>query len=168
MRILGIDPGLRACGYGVIKANGSLLKLVEAGVVTTTSGHDIARRLNEIYISFSELIQETRPQVLVLEKIYAHWRHPATAFLLGQARGVICLLCARHNIKLFEYLPTRIKKAIVGNGHAGKLQVKGMIEQLLKIKKSAYVFDVSDALALAVAHARINRSQLAPKSYRSL
>jgi crossover junction endodeoxyribonuclease RuvC len=96
---------------------------------------------------------------LVLEKIYAHWRHPATAFLLGHARGVICLLCAQNNIKLFEYLPTRIKKAIVGRGHAGKLQVKKMIEGLLKIKNTAYAFDVSDALALAVAHAQMNKGE---------
>lgn len=158
MRILGVDPGLRACGYGAIEKNASSISLIEAGVVTTDATQNIAERLNEIYSSFFELINEIKPEVLVLEKIYAHWRHPATAFVLGQARGVICLLCAQNNIRLFEYLPTRIKKAIVGQGHAGKPQVKKMIEGLLKIKNTAYAFDVSDALALAVAHAQINKS----------
>lgn len=156
MRILGVDPGLRVCGYGLIEVKGSLSRLIEAGVITTNAGENIARRLEEIYQGLSGLIKETEPEVLVLEKIYAHARHPATAFLLGHARGVICLLCAEHNLRLFEYLPTRIKKAIVGKGHASKLQVKKMIDQLLNIKKNAYAFDISDALALAVAHARIN------------
>lgn len=159
MRILGIDPGLRVCGYGVIESACSGFKLIEAGIITTNSSQNIAQRLNEIYASLKSLISEAKPNVLVLEKIYAHARHPATAFLLGHARGVICLLCAQHNIKLVEYLPTRIKKAIVGRGHAGKLQVKRMIEQSLKIKKTAYPFDVSDALALAMAHAQITRSR---------
>ncbi|MEK6714552.1 MAG: crossover junction endodeoxyribonuclease RuvC [Candidatus Omnitrophota bacterium] len=158
MRILGVDPGLRVCGYGVIEKNNYTLKLIEAGIITTNSSEDIARRLNEIYGSLAGLIKEAKPEVLVLEKIYAHSRHPATAFLLGHARGVICLLCAQYNIKLFEYLPTRVKKAIVGRGHASKIQIKKMIEQLLSIKKSAYAFDVSDALSLAIAYTQINKT----------
>lgn len=157
MRILGVDPGLRICGYGVIDRRPSCLKLIEAGIITTKPGQDIEQRLNKIYCSLDELICQLRPKVLVLEKIYAHYRHPATAFILGQARGVICLLCAKRNIKLVEYSSTRVKKAIVGRGHASKAQVKGMIGQLLNIKTEGFNFDVSDALALALAHMQINR-----------
>jgi len=155
MRILGIDPGLRVCGYGLIENSSGVLKVLEAGVITTNPKQTLQQRLDEIYRSLAELITESKPDVMILEKLYAHHRHPATAFLLGHARGVICLLCAQYKLGLVEYLPTRIKKAIVGNGHAGKLQIKNMIERLLNIKGGNYLFDVTDALALAVAHAYI-------------
>lgn len=157
MRILGVDPGLKTCGYGVIEADKTSLKLIEAGIVSTPTASRLEERLGKIHRSFDELIIESSPQVMVLEKLYAHYRHPATAFILGHSRGVISLLCAQHKIKLFEYLPTRVKKALVGNGHASKIQVQGMIKQLFGIKEKALIFDVTDALALAVAYARINR-----------
>lgn len=157
MRILGVDPGLKICGYGVIDGESPSLRLIEAGIITTKSNKNLEQRLNKIHSLLDELVEEVRPKVLVLEKLYAHYRHPATAFILGHARGVICLLCAQRNIQLFEYSATRIKKAIVGRGHASKVQIRGMIVNLLKIKNISSVFDVTDALALAVAHAHIAR-----------
>ena len=159
MRILGVDPGLRVCGYGVIDSCLSGLKLVEAGIITTSSDQKIEQRIAKIQRSFKELILETEPKALVLEKLYTHYRHPTTACILGHARGVICLLCAEYDIELIEYSSTRIKKAIVGRGHAGKLQIKMMIRRTFNIDADLFATDVTDALALAVAHTRIGKIQ---------
>jgi crossover junction endodeoxyribonuclease RuvC len=105
------------------------------------------------------LISDTKPHVLVLEKLYAHYRHPTTAFLLGQARGVICLACAESKVALVEYPATRVKKAVVGQGLAKKYQVQQMVGDLLRIEKLPKYNDVTDALALAIAHSYIAHTQ---------
>src|SRR4030042_6600762 len=123
MIILGVDPALSITGYGVINATKSKIALVEAGIISTSSKDQLPKRLNRIYSAIIKLISDTSPDCLVLEKLYAHYRHPTTAFLLGQARGELCLACAVKNIPLAEYAATRIKKAIVGGGVASKFQV---------------------------------------------
>ena len=91
-----------------------------------------------------------------MEKLYAHYHHPTTAYILGQARGVICLACARNrNIPLVEYAATRVKKAVLGRGLASKYQVQQMVMSLLDLKESPKYTDVTDALALAIAHSYI-------------
>ena len=155
MRILGVDPALSVTGYGVIETKSSSLSLVEAGVVVTSPRQSIALRLNKIHRAIAQLISETKPQVMVLEKLYAHYRHPTTAHILGQARGVICLAAAERGIPLVEYPATRVKKAIVGKGLAGKYQVQRMVAMTLGIRKLPRYTDVTDALALAIAYQRI-------------
>lgn len=160
MRILGVDPALTVSGYGVIDFQKNKLYLLEAGVVTTNASETTPKRLDKIYRAITKLILDTKPDVMVLEKLYAHYRHPTTAYVLGQARGVICLACARENIPLFEYAATRIKKAIVGNGLASKYQVQRMIATLLNLNTLPTYTDVSDALALAIAHSYIMRPRI--------
>lgn len=155
MIILGVDPALAVTGYGVISAKNRELSLVEAGIISTSSKVELPKRLNKIYTAFIKLISDTKPDCLVLEKLYAHYRHPTTAFLLGQARGVICLACATKNIPLAEYAATRIKKAIVGQGLASKFQVQRMVADTLGISELPKFTDVTDALALAIAHSNI-------------
>ncbi len=157
MRILGIDPALSVTGYGIIDVRNNKTSLVEAGVVVTSPKQDISSRLNKIHRAITELISETRPGVMVLEKLYAHYRHPTTAHILGQARGVICLAAAEAGIALVEYPATRVKKAIVGKGLAGKYQVQKMVAVTLGINKLPKYTDVTDALALAIAHFHIER-----------
>ncbi len=157
MRILGIDPALSVTGYGIIDVGNNKTSLVEAGVVVTSPKQDISSRLNKIHRAITELISETRPGVMVLEKLYAHYRHPTTAHILGQARGVICLAAAEAGISLVEYPATRVKKAIVGKGLAGKYQVQKMVAVTLGINKLPKYTDVTDALALAIAHFHIAR-----------
>ena len=103
---------------------------------------------------------ETKPDALVLEKLYAHYRHPTTAYLLGQARGVICLAAATSNIPLFEYAATRVRKAILGRGQASKYQVQRMVASMLNINSLPKYTDVTDALALAITHSYISRSKV--------
>lgn len=155
MVILGIDPALTVTGYGVVNFQKNKLMLMEAGIVTTTPSQELVRRLNKIYQAILKLISDTRPDVVVLEKIFAHYRHPTTSYILGQARGVICLACAKENVPLVEYAATRIKKAIVGRGLASKYQVQRMVASLLGLKVLPKYTDVTDALALAIAHGYI-------------
>lgn len=160
MRILGIDPALTVTGYGVIDFKKDKPLLLEAGIITTQSKEIITKRLDKIYCSVTKLIRDTKPQVMVLEKLYAHYRHPTTAYILGQARGVICLACARQNISLVEYAATRVKKAIVGRGLASKYQVQRMVAGILKLDRLPEYTDVTDALALAIAHSYIMRVRI--------
>jgi len=157
MRILGIDPALTVTGYGVIDFRKNKLSLLEAGIVTTNSRETTPKRLDKIYRAVTKLIFDTKPDVMVLEKLYVHYRHPTTAYILGQARGVICLSCARKNIPLVEYAATRIKKAIVGNGLASKYQVQRMVATILNLNSLPKYTDVTDALALAIAYSYIMR-----------
>ena len=166
VRILGVDPGLRVTGYGVIscfaKARHAKPELVEAGIIRTRERDGIAKRLVEIYQSLSEVISELKPQVLVIERLYAHYGHPATAILMGHARGVVCLLSGIHHVPLASIASTQVKKSVTGQGHAGKLQVQRMVQHVLGLKTSPSPPDVTDALAVAITYA----SQIKPGSKR--
>ena len=159
MRILGIDPGLGTTGYGIIEDR--TFKLVEAGVIKTQSNTPIQDRIEKIFDEISAIIEEHKPTVLVLEKIYSHYKHPTTAILMGHARAMACLVCGKYDVKLVNYPSTRIKKAITGNGHASKQQVQRMVQGLLHLKKAPDPVDVSDALAMALSYCYIeNRHDL--------
>lgn len=160
MKILGIDPALGITGYGMIDFTKNKLFLLEAGIIRTSAREPLLKRLDKIHQGVSALIAQTRPDVAVLEKLYAHYVHPATAYLLGHARGVICLSCAEANIPLVEYAATRIKKAIVGEGLASKHQVQRMVVNLLSLNSLPKHTDVTDALALAIAHSNIMKFKL--------
>ena len=133
MRILGIDPGLCTTGYGIIED--SSFKVIEAGVIKTEANTPIQLRLKKIYDALADIIDEYKPGVLVLEKIYSHYKHPTTAILMGHARAAICLACGEFNVKLVNYPSTRIKKAITGNGQASKQQVQRMVQSLLNLRR---------------------------------
>lgn len=160
MKILGVDPALSVTGYGLIDTGKSRLTLLAAGVILTSPKQGLTERLNKIYAAISKLVSDTKPDCLALEKLYAHYRHPTTAYLLGQARGVICLACARNNIPLIEYAATRVKKAIVGNGLASKQQVQRMVLNLLNLNTVPKYIDVTDALALAITHSYVVRAKI--------
>jgi len=153
MRILGIDPALNSTGYGLIEATGpDKMKLIEAGVIKTDPKGGISARVTDIYQNLSDIIKEHKPAVLVLEKIYSHYKHPATAILMGHARGIICLACGLNKVELVNYPSTRIKKAVVNNGHASKKQIQGAVTALLKLKTLPEPVDISDALAMAICY----------------
>ena len=163
MRILGIDPGLNVTGYGIIETQSRSktenIKLLQGGFIKTQAKRPIFERLNEIHKGVVEIVEEFKPDTLILEKLYSHYRHPITAILMGHARGVICLVCAETKIPLVSYSATRIKKAITGKGNASKYQVKMMVTSFLKLSNSPECTDISDALALAIAHVYISRAK---------
>ncbi len=156
MKILGIDPGLQRTGYGLIESSSpGKMKLVEAGVIRTSPQDGIALRLTDIFENIRDIIDEHKPAVLVLEKIYSHYKHPATAILMGHARAVVCLACGLKGVRLLNYPSTRIKKAVTGNGRAAKCQVQRMVKELLGLKSLPEPLDISDALAMAVSYVYI-------------
>jgi len=157
MKILGVDPALTITGYGVITAENNKFSLVEAGIITTKPQDPTEIRLEKIFKALTRLIGDTKPDCLVLEKIYAHYRHPITSYILGKARGVICLASALNRLPLIEYAATRVKKAVVGKGLASKSQVQRMVATVLGIETIPRYNDVTDALALAIAHSYIAR-----------
>jgi crossover junction endodeoxyribonuclease RuvC len=160
MIILGIDPALTVTGYGVIVVKKNIASLVEAGIIKTSPRQILPERLDKIYKGVTRLLAENKPDVLVLEKLYVHYRHPTTAYLLGQARGVICLACAKANIPLAEYAATQVKKAVVGKGLASKYQVQRMVANILNLNTLPKYTDITDALALAIAHSYTLRSRI--------
>ena len=160
MIIVGIDPALATTGYGVIQVKGQILALVEAGIIQTQAKETVSERLDKIYRGVLKLISDTHADCLVLEKIYSHYKHPATACILGQARGVICLAASTKGIPLVEYAATRIKKAIIGKGLASKAHVQRMVSHTLGLTSLPAYMDVTDALALAIAHSYIRKSKI--------
>lgn len=158
MIILGVDPGLNVTGYGVIEADGSKgsplrrVKLKEAGVIRTKARDGISGRLEKIHESLLNIVKEYKPEVLVLEKLYSHYKHPVTSILMGHARGAVCLVAGASKVKLASFPSTRIKKAVTGNGHASKQQIQRMIQVLFGLKEKPQPMDVSDALACALCY----------------
>ena len=155
MRILGVDPGLRVTGYAVIRVpKPEDLELVEAGVIRTPGpSTGIAPRLQKVHEELDDVIEEHKPDVLVIEKLYAHYKHPATAILMGHVRGVVCLLSGTPGVPLFSIAATHVKKSVTGRGHASKEQVQRMIQHKLGLKAMPEPYDVADALAIALAYA---------------
>lgn len=152
MRILGVDPGLQITGYGVVSLEkGDRIRLVEAGVVRTKAAEGIAKRLARVHSGLLDVITELKPSVLAIERLYAHYKHPATAILMGHVRGVICLLSATEGVRLVSLPATHVKKSVTGRGHAPKFQMQRMVQHTLGLKRLPEPADVADALAVAIS-----------------
>jgi crossover junction endodeoxyribonuclease RuvC len=152
LRILGIDPGLNITGYGVLEVTRGSVKLCEAGVVRGRSTGSLSARLNEIHAGVVDVIASLTPAAMAVEQLYAHYKHPRTAILMGHARGVICLAAAQAGIGVMHYSATQVKKVLTGNGRAPKSQVQQAIRQELHLAKVPEPPDVADALAIALCH----------------
>lgn len=159
MRILGIDPALSITGYGIIDEKNSSRYLVDTGIIKTKSQDPLPVRLAAIHRGILKVIKRQKPDCIILEKFYVHYRHPTTAYVLGQARGVVCLLSAQVNLPLYEYAPTRVRKSVLGRGLASKAQVQRMVASLLGLAKVPKYHDITDALALAITHSYIAKSE---------
>ncbi|MCK5131621.1 MAG: crossover junction endodeoxyribonuclease RuvC [Candidatus Sabulitectum sp.] len=149
--ILGIDPGLNTTGFGVIAADGGSLKLLDAGTIRSKASDPLTPRLTELFQGLVQIIDKYSPEVMGMEKIYSHYRHPATAIIMGHARGVLCLAAGLKGIRVESLPASRVKKAVTGNGRASKQQVNGMVSRIFGIRGELKPLDVSDALAVAIA-----------------
>ena len=157
MRILGVDPGLSVTGYGLVDTDSTKPRLIEGGIICTDAGAPLAQRLHSIHAGMTEVIAEHRPDVVVVEELYAKYRHPRTAILMGHARGVICLAAAAAGVPLQSYTASQVKKSLTGNGNASKEQIKRMVCRIFGLSKPPARADVTDALALALCHASPGR-----------
>jgi crossover junction endodeoxyribonuclease RuvC len=150
MKILGIDPGSGIIGFGLIIKE-SNPKLIDAGVIRTTIGDSDASRLLELYESMKELVQEFKPDVASVEKLFFA-QNVTTALPVAQARGVILLALAEEKIPIYEYTPLQIKMAMTGYGRATKAQIQEMVRVQLGLKNKPKPDDCADALAAALTH----------------
>ena len=157
MRILGIDPGLRTTGYGVVEPGVGRVTVCEAGVVRSEEKSPLATRLNEIHEGVLSVVDQFAPEAMVVEQLYSHYAHPRTAILMGHARGAIFLAAARRDVPVVSYSATRIKKTITGHGRASKEQVQRTIQQELGLPTLPEPADVADALAVALCHYFLTR-----------
>src|SRR5882757_2369076 len=122
MRILGVDPGLRATGFGLVEIKTGTVKIIDAGSIEPNPKALFEDRIAKVHSLLSEIVRTHKPDVMVLEKLYAHYKHPTTACILGHVRGVICLVAQQNKVKLVEQPVKRIRLALVGNGNATKPQ----------------------------------------------
>ncbi|HET9903960.1 MAG TPA: crossover junction endodeoxyribonuclease RuvC [Xanthobacteraceae bacterium] len=151
IRILGIDPGLRRTGWGVIAADGNRLVYLACGSIATDDKTDLAARLVRIHDGLSRVVAEHRPDEAAVEATFVN-KDAAATLKLGQARGVALLVPARAGLAVAEYAPNLVKKTIVGAGHGEKVQIRMMVGVLLP-RAAPPTHDAADALAVAVTHA---------------
>jgi crossover junction endodeoxyribonuclease RuvC len=150
-RVLGVDPGLRITGYGVVEFASGRSHLIEAGVVSPNTRGTLESRLRELHEGISAVVASTQPTVMVIEELYTTYKNPLTAIMMGHARGVLCLAGAQHNVPVQTLAHSLVKRALIGSGAARKDQVNQMVTQLLGLRRRPQPNDVSDALALALA-----------------
>lgn len=149
MRILGIDPGTGILGFGVIDFQKSKTKLIDAGVIRTPVKQPDAERLLTIYDELKELIEELKPEVMSVEKLFFA-QNVTTAMTVSQARGVVLLLGQQYKLELHEFTPLQIKQAVTGYGKADKKQMQEMVRVLLGLTEVPKPDDAADALAAAI------------------
>lgn len=156
MRILGIDPGTRITGYGLIDTSGNRLIHVDNGAITTRTSDELALRLKTIYHGLSQIITTYRPEVVAVEQIFLA-NNALSALKLGHARGAALLSAVNQDLLVHEYTALQVKSAVVGYGKAAKVQVQQMVRTLLNLPEIAQE-DASDALAVAICHAHSHAS----------
>ena len=151
MRIIGIDPGLQKTGWGIIDDELSRFKYVSHGVISTSTKDDIPKRLDDIFKNIQEIIKEYKPQHASVEEIFLN-NNPKSTIKLSMARGIAILAPKNLGLDVFEYTANKVKKNVVGSGHAGKEQVAHMVMRLINNCPSVSN-DAADALAIALCHA---------------
>ncbi len=158
MRLLGLDPGLRHTGWGVINTKDDKISWIASGNVSPKNSLSLSERLKEIHNQLNEIINKFKPSAAAVEEVFVNMNGQST-LKLGMARGTAITACSINELQIFEYAPTRVKKSLTGSGSAKKDQVKSMVKLLLpgcKIKSE----DESDALAVAICHTFFSQSKI--------
>ncbi len=160
MRILGIDPGSRVCGYGVIDEERGALRYVECGVLTAPEDRAMEERLGEIARGLREVLDELAPGIVAVEDVFTH-QNPRSALALAQARGMALAVIGLAGLRVASYPPALVKKTVAGSGRADKGQIARMVQSLIHLRSLPRA-DATDALAVAITHGRT----LAPTAAR--
>ncbi len=147
--VLGFDPGLLRTGYGALRIGAGRPRVCELGVLSTR-GAELGPRLHQLYRDVESLVRELRPDLVVLEDLFAHHRFPRTAIVLGHVRGIICLAAASAHVGVLALAPSVVKRAVAGSGRASKAQVQAAVRTLLGLREVSNPH-AADALALAYA-----------------
>lgn len=164
IRIIGIDPGLRNLGWGIVDLAGAHLGYVACGAVHSSGKTALAERLRELHDGLTRIIADYEPEEAAVEETFVN-RDPQSALKLGQARGVALVVPALAGLPIAEYAANLIKKTVTGNGHAEKPQIATMVKILLpSCAEQDFTSDATDALAVAITHARFCRSKAARRA----
>ncbi len=155
VKIIGIDPGSTVTGWGIIEEQSGVLKLVDCGAIKPNA-KEFNSRLSHIYHELLEICKEFTPTEAAIEQVFVA-KNALSALKLGQARGVALSCFFRYNLSVYDYEPTKVKQAIVGNGRAEKEQVAFMVRTLLNQKELKKPLDTTDALAIAICHANCRK-----------
>ncbi len=159
LRIIGIDPGIATVGFGVIESQRGAQKYVTCGVISTPAHTSLSSRLDQIYTDLESLFETFQPDAVSVEELFFN-TNITTGIAVAHGRGVILLAAYRHNIPVYEYTPLQVKQSVVGYGRAEKRQVIDMVQRILHMPAPARPDDASDALAMAICHARSAASLL--------
>jgi crossover junction endodeoxyribonuclease RuvC len=157
VRLLGLDPGTRLAGYGVIDYDPRAPlrpELVDAGVIRLDTKAPLVDRLVELERELVEILTEHRPAAVGLEEVYAHYNHPKTAIIMAHARGVMLLACRRTGVAVYELSANRVKQSLTGHGHADKVQMQRAVQAQWNLPTLPEPPDVADALAVALCLGR--------------
>lgn len=156
-RVLGIDPGTGICGFGVVQyVTHKQPRMITAGVITTPAHTPLADRLLDIYDSLNQIIDETNPDEMSIEKLYFN-QNITTGITVAEARGICILVARQHNIPIYEYTPLQIKQTMTGYGRAKKKAMQEAVREYLKMQEVVKPDDAADALAAAITHALMTR-----------
>jgi crossover junction endodeoxyribonuclease RuvC len=152
LKVLGVDPGTAATGYGVVvRSEGGRLTLLECGVIRTRAAVGSGQRLRAIHEGLAQVLERHAPDVMAVEDVF-YGRNVRTTVLLAQARGVVVLTAALRDVEVVDYSPAEVKNAVVGTGRATKEQVQFMVQKLLRLKEVPAPADAADGVALALCH----------------
>ena len=155
IRVLGIDPGLNITGYGAIAICGSDdPEIIEAGTFRMDPTASLGKRVSQIYADLTELLAEVKPDIIAVEQLYSHYKHPRTSILMGHARGVILLAAEKAGLNVQSIAATKVKKSLTGNGMASKRQIQLAIQSVCKLAEIPEPADIADALAIALCAGR--------------
>ena len=161
--ILGIDPGSRITGYGIIKESKQQLQYIDSGCIRTSDG-ELSQRLLQIFNGVCQLMEQYSPDEVAIEQVFMH-QNPSSALKMGHARGVAMVACASHRLNVSEYSAREVKQSLAGYGAAEKSQVKHMVVSLLMLTSSPQA-DAADALAIAICHSHMKNGLFARRKSR--
>ncbi len=158
-KILGIDPGTGICGFGVVEyKTRKRPRMITAGVIATPAHTPLPDRLLDIYDSLHQIIDETHPDEVSIEKLFFN-QNITTGISVAEARGIVILVARQYGLPIFEYTPLQIKQSLTGYGKANKKQMQEMVRQYLNMEQIVKPDDAADALAAAITHAMMSRAQ---------
>jgi crossover junction endodeoxyribonuclease RuvC len=161
VRVIGVDPGSRVTGYGVIEFDGGSITALDYGSIKTSPASPLSKRYARIYDALQGVISRYLPQEMAVETPF-YCKNVSSAFKLSQVRGVILLAGSKANLDIYEYSPRKVKQAVVGRGAAAKRQIQSMVAHLLSLREPPRSEDASDALAVAICHVH---SRCGPRAY---
>ena len=157
MKVLGVDPGTAATGYGVVvRGDGGAVSLVECGVIRTSADAALPQRLREIHEGLTDVLERHRPDAVAVESVF-YGKNVRTTVLLGHARGAVLLAAAQRDLEVADYSPAEVKNGVVGTGRATKEQVQFMVKKLLRLKAVPSPADAADGVAVALCHLNAGR-----------